>query len=80
MVRVDSGAPDIRFRAGFPEWSATLKIEFNENVIPLERLVALVNAAGRCGIGEWRPSSPKVASGTFGMFRVSGALAAEFGG
>lgn len=71
MVRLESGVADIRFRGCFPEWSATLEIEYNECVVTSEQVVNLVNAAGYgCGIGEWRPSSPQVRSGEFGRFEV----------
>ena len=31
---------------------------------------ALVDAAGIGGVGEWRPTSPKSATGSYGTFRV----------
>lgn len=71
MVRLESGVADIRFRGSFPDWKATLVIEYNEAVVTAEQVVNLVNAAGYgCGVGEWRPSSPQVRSGEFGRFEV----------
>lgn len=70
MVRLETGVADLRYRAEFPEWSMELPITFNADVISPEILVNLVNIAGLGGIGEWRPSSPKSASGSFGCFRV----------
>lgn len=70
MVRLETGVADIRYRAGFPAWAATLRITYNANVLTLEQLVNLVNAGGFGGVGEWRPSSPKSASGSYGCFRV----------
>lgn len=71
MVRLETGVADIRYRAGFPEWRAKLSITYNASILSLEDLVALVNAAGFGGVGEWRPSSPKVLSGSYGCFRVA---------
>lgn len=71
MVRLESGVADIRFRGCFPEWKATLEIEYNEAVLSAEQVVNLIATAGYgCGIGEWRPSSPQVRSGEFGRFKV----------
>lgn len=70
MVRLQTGVADIRYRAEYPEWSATLSITYNKGMISLEQLVNLLNAAGFGGIGEWRPSAPKSASGSYGCFEV----------
>lgn len=68
MVRLNGiGAPpDIRYRAEFPDWSATLRIEFIPSVIDVESVVALVDAGGTNGVGEWRPEK----SGTYGTYEV----------
>lgn len=71
MVRLETGVADIRYRAGFPEWRTRISITFNANIITPEMLINLVEAAGFGGIGEWRPSSPKSATGSFGCFRVA---------
>lgn len=70
MVRLESGVADIRFRGAFPDWSAELRIKFLPSMLSLNSLIALVDAAGLGGVGEWRPSAPKTASGSFGMFQV----------
>lgn len=71
MVRLKSGVADIRYRAGFLKWKATLSITFNAGLISPEMLINLVEAAGfGVGVGEWRPSAPRGKSGTFGRFRV----------
>lgn len=70
MVRLESGVADIRHRAGFPQWRATLRIRYNAKVITPALLVNIVNVAGLYGIGGWRPSAPKSKSGSFGMFEV----------
>jgi hypothetical protein len=70
MVRLETGVADIRYRAGFFPWSAVLPIRFNAGILNIDSLIALVDAAGQGGVGEWRPSAPKSSSGTFGMFEV----------
>jgi hypothetical protein len=70
MVRLETGVADLRYRAEFPLWKMEIPITFNADVISPEMLVNLVNLAGMGGVGEWRPSSPKSASGSFGCFRV----------
>lgn len=70
MVRLESGVADLRYRAGYFPWSARLRIEFNPTILTAESVIALVDAAGRGGVGEWRPSAPKSSSGSFGMFEV----------
>ena len=73
MVRLETGVADVRHRAGFPAWSAVLPITYNASLLSLEQIVNLVNAAGFGGVGEWRPSAPKSASGSFGCFAVVGS-------
>ena len=70
MVRLETGVADIRYRAAFFPWGANLKITYNAGVISDEQLANLINLAGFGGIGEWRPSAPKSATGSFGRFRV----------
>ncbi len=70
MVRLETGVADIRYRACFDTWSAVLDITYNAGAVSKEQLVNLVNAAGFGGVGEWRPSAPKSASGSYGTFHV----------
>ena len=70
MVRVGMGTADLRYRPEYMPWSATLTIEYLTTVISLESLINLVSAAGFGGVGEWRPSSPKGATGIYGRFEV----------
>lgn len=62
MVRL-SGADrpaDIRYRAEFVEWTATLTVEFNAAMISIEGVYNLIQNAGWSeGIGEQRPSAPE---------------------
>jgi hypothetical protein len=66
-VRVGQGTADLRYRPGFPEWSATLPIRLNRRALTLEQLLALIDQAGfSVGVGEFRPEK----DGAWGMFRV----------
>ena len=69
MVRVGMGTADIRYRAEYRNWSAILRIEYVPSVIDLSSVVALVDAGGTNGVGEWRPEK----SGSYGTFEVVGA-------
>lgn len=65
-----NGNPDLRYRYYIHNWTATLRVRYTPQRISSESVVALVDAAGRGGIGDWRPSAPKSYTGTFGTFRV----------
>lgn len=68
MVRVGMGTSDIRFRAQFPTWKVTFKVQYNARVITESQLVNLFNVAGfGVGIFEYRPER----DGSWGMFKVS---------
>jgi hypothetical protein len=67
-----SGVADLRYRAQYNDWSATLQVRSIAGSFDIESLFALVDAAGIGGVGEWRPTSPKSATGTFGTFEVVG--------
>lgn len=69
MVRVGMGTADIRYRAEYRDWGAVLQIQYVPSVISLDSIVALVDAGGMGGIGEWRPEK----DGAFGTFEVVGA-------
>jgi hypothetical protein len=66
-VRNANGGTDLRFRPVFWPWTATLQIVYVRNTFSLESLVALVDAGGNVGVGEWRPER----GGGFGTFMVS---------
>lgn len=68
--RNSGGGADLRYRNMFINWTATLKIRYVPSSITASSVVTLVDAAGRGGVGDWRPSSPKSATGTFGCWRV----------
>jgi hypothetical protein len=65
-----SGVADLRYRAQFWPWSAVLRVRTIGGQFDIDSLFALVDAAGIGGVGEWRPTAPKSATGTFGTFEV----------
>ena len=69
MVRVGMGTADIRYRAEYPDWTAIIRVEFAPHMIDATSVVALVDAGGRVGIGEWRPEK----GGIYGTYGVVGA-------
>lgn len=59
----------IRTRPKFNDWRLRVTFEHEEEVISERDLLASLEQAGRyCGIGEYRPSSPK--GGQFGRFSI----------
>ena len=68
--RNSNGSADLRYRYALRNWKATLVIRFIASSISASSVVTLVDAAGRGGVGDWRPSSPKSSTGTFGTWRV----------
>jgi hypothetical protein len=69
MVRLAGSTADIRYRAEFRDWSVTLRVEFAPHMIDAGSVVALVDAGGRVGVGEWRPER----GGIFGTYSVVGS-------
>ena len=67
MVRVGMGTADIRSRAEYRDWSAILRVEYVPSVIDLSSVVALIDAGGTNGVGEWRPEK----SGSYGTYEVA---------
>lgn len=65
-----SGVADLRYRAQYWPWSATLRVRTIAGQFDHESILSLVDAAGIGGVGEWRPTSPKSATGTYGCFEV----------
>ena len=72
-VRNATGVADLRYRAEYWPWSATLEVHTISGQLDYESLVALVDAAGIGGVGEWRPASKTSATGTYGTFMVVGS-------
>lgn len=73
MCRTTTGVAYPRHRPMYREWSAVLNIEINEHLLSRDAAVNLVSLAGwTCGIGEWRPTSPKSRTGDHGRFAIDG--------
>lgn len=66
-----SGVSDLRYRPEFWPWSALLVVEYLPTMLSAESVFNLVDAGGRNGVGDWRPSSPKSKTGTYGQYRVT---------
>ena len=72
-VRNSGGGADLRYRPMYEKWGATLSIAFIPGVLAAESLLALIDAAGIGGVGEWRASAPK-SNGDYGRFALSGVV------
>lgn len=58
---------DLRYRPEYIEWSATLRIQYREDMFTAEKVAALVQNAGfSIGVGEWRPQK----EGQHGRFEM----------
>jgi len=67
MVRLNGKSADIRYRGSFVNWSVTLNVRYNADVVSQEQLLNLFELAGfSCGVGEWRMEK----GGTFGTFTL----------
>ncbi len=66
MVRIAMGTADIRYRAEYVDWGCVLRIQFVPTMIDLQSVVALVDAGGTNGVGEWRPEK----NGSYGTYEV----------
>lgn len=69
-VRNATGVADIRFRGEFWPWAATLEVIYVPTHLRLDSLLALIDAGGMGGIGEWRPASKQSKSGMYGTFQL----------
>lgn len=65
-----TGVADLRYRYQYFPWRTVLVVRFMPAQITPASVVALVDAGGRGGVGDWRPSAPKSKTGTFGCYRV----------
>jgi hypothetical protein len=68
--RNSGGTADLRYRYQFMPWRAQLTVRFVPTQLTADSVVALVDAGGRGGVGDWRPNAPKSKTGTFGTYRV----------
>lgn len=68
LVRVGMGTADLRYRGEFPDWSASLLVRYNGNVLSEAQIVNIINVSGfAVGVGEWRPER----DGSYGLFHVA---------
>ncbi|WP_432678083.1 hypothetical protein ACRAJ3_25325 [Rhodococcus pyridinivorans] len=66
VVRVGMGT-DLRYRAMFPQWSATLNVTFVSSALDRSSVLSLIDAGGMgVGVGEWRPQK----NGEFGTYQI----------
>lgn len=64
---INNGAPEIRYRAEFPEWEMDFDITYNSSVFSLEQIITFFNMGGFVvGIGDWRIEK----AGEFGAYEV----------
>jgi hypothetical protein len=77
MPRNATGVVDLRYRTallagvqGIEPWRANITIVYPPSLIAVQSVIALLDGAGRVGVGDWRPGSPKSNTGTFGTFRI----------
>ena len=68
--RNSGGVPDLRYRCQFTPWQAQLRVHYLPSMIDVDSVIALLDAAGKGGVGDWRPSSPKSSTGSYGQFQV----------
>jgi hypothetical protein len=69
-VRNETGVADIRFRPVYQPWAAVLRVVYIKNMLTPDSVLALADAAGNVGTGEWRPASKESKTGTYGTFMV----------
>lgn len=81
MPRNATGVVDLRYRTALlvgkdedgnevEPWRADITIVYPPRLISKNSVLALLDAAGRVGVGDWRPGSPKSNTGTYGTFRI----------
>ncbi len=59
----------VRVRPRFERWAARGVLEVTAHEISADILQSIFDQAGRVGLGDWRPGSPK-SPGPFGMFEA----------
>lgn len=62
-------AKHVRVRPRFESWAVRGTLLVNTNDLPFETLELIFGYAGRAGLGDWRPSSPK-RPGPYGMYEA----------
>lgn len=70
-VRNESGVADIRWRPMWEQWSAVVRVTWDEDQFSATDIINLMDRAGQqCGIGEGRPDSPNSNGLGWGRFEV----------
>lgn len=70
-ARNDNGSVDLRARPMWMEWSAKVRIQFDEDQFSVEDVANLLSRVGlQCGIGEGRPNSKMSGGLGWGTFQV----------
>ena len=65
-----SRSADLRFRPEFPEWRATLEVEYVTSLLSKDSVLSLIDAGGLgVGVCEWRPEK----GGDFGRYQIDPA-------
>lgn len=68
LVRVGMGTADLRYRAEYVDWHASILVKYNQNVLSESQILNLLNTGGfAVGVGEWRPER----DGDYGRFHVA---------
>jgi hypothetical protein len=57
----------VRVRPRFDQWKVSGELQVVSDDLPFDKLELIFNYAGRAGLCDWRPSSPK-RPGPYGMF------------
>ncbi len=71
QVRNATGVADLRYFNVIMPWRAVLHVSFPPALIEASAVASLVDAAGKfAGVGGYRPSAPKVSSGTYGRWEI----------
>tara|TARA_R110002020_G_scaffold110945_6_gene256256 strand:+ start:4117 stop:4743 length:627 start_codon:yes stop_codon:yes gene_type:complete len=67
VVRLKNGSADLRYRPELLNWSATLRITYDNGLISPDQIASLFYRAGySVGVGDWRPER----DGDFGRFTI----------
>ena len=77
--RNSNGNADLRYRYYLMGWAAVLRIQYVPTRLSAESVIALVDAAGRGGIGDWRPSARTSKTGTYGTWRIDPKMEVNHG-
>lgn len=71
ITRLPNGQPDIRVRAMWEKWAATVRVRFDPEWFSLSDVANLLMRAGNGGVGEGRNSSKKSVGMGWGSFVLS---------